>query len=80
MLVLFVRILLMLISCVRDPGGSGITGAVPLGALGAYIGFQVVGLFEWNFGDAEIALTMWLLIGLALAVQRMKSTADTARA
>ena len=86
MLALFVRILLMLITCVRDPGGGGLTGgggiagAVPLGALGAYVGFQVIGLFEWNFGDAEIALTMWLLIGLALAVQRMKITTVTARA
>jgi putative inorganic carbon (HCO3(-)) transporter len=80
MLVLFVRILLMLMSFVRDSGGGGPGAAVQLGALGAFVGFQVIGLFEWNFGDAEIALTMWMLIGLALAVQRMKGTPAAVRA
>jgi O-antigen ligase len=75
-LALFVRILWMLVSLVRDPGG-GTGAAVQLGALGSFIGFQVIGLFEWNFGDAEVALTMWMLIGLALAVRRMRAPAGS---
>ena len=43
-----------------------------LGCLAAFVGFQVNGLFEWNFGDAEIAMLLWLTVGLALAVDRMK--------
>lgn len=73
-LALFVRIFLMLIAIVRRSGK-----AVPLGVLGAFVGFQVIGLFEWNFGDAEIALTMWMLIGLALATQWMRGS-DTPKA
>ena len=38
-----------------------------LGALGAWVGLMVAGLFEWNFGDAEVALLFWLIIGLGLA-------------
>jgi len=38
-----------------------------LGALGAWVGLMVAGLFEWNFGDAEVALLFWLIMGLGLA-------------
>jgi len=38
-----------------------------LGALGAWVGFMVAGLFEWNFGDAEVGLLLWFLVGMALA-------------
>ena len=38
-----------------------------LGAMGAWTGFNVAGLFEWNFGDAEVALLLWLIVGLGLA-------------
>ncbi len=41
--------------------------AVSLGALGAFAGFQVSGLFEWNFGDAEVAMLLWITVGLSLA-------------
>jgi O-antigen ligase len=40
------------------------------GCLGATAGFIVNGLFEWNFGDAEV-LTLWLiLIGSCAALRR----------
>lgn len=38
-----------------------------LGAIGAWVGLNVAGLFEWNFGDAEISLLVWLIVGLGLA-------------
>jgi putative inorganic carbon (HCO3(-)) transporter len=79
MMILFVRILVMLLSFVRDSAGGGPGAAVQLGALGAYVGFQVIGLFEWNFGDAEIALTLWMLLGVALAAQRMKGAPVSTR-
>lgn len=43
-----------------------------LGCVTVNVGFHVNGLFEWNFGDAEIAMLLWLTVGLALAVQRMR--------
>ncbi|MBM4116224.1 O-antigen ligase family protein [bacterium] len=45
------------------PGAAGWT----LAALACWLGFMLGGLFEWNFGDAEIALLTWALCGLALA-------------
>lgn len=38
-----------------------------LAGIGAWIGFFVVGLFEWNFGDAEVVLLLWLIVGMGLA-------------
>jgi len=38
-----------------------------LAGLAAWTGFMVGGLFEWSFGDAEIALLLWSLTGLGLA-------------
>lgn len=45
------------------PGAAGWT----LAALACWLGFMLGGLFEWNFGDAEIALLTWTLCGLGLA-------------
>lgn len=42
-------------------------GSVALGALAVLAGFHVNGLFEWNFGDAEIIILVWTITGFALA-------------
>ncbi len=34
---------------------------------GVWVAFQVFGLFDWAFGDAEVANQLFLWIGLALA-------------
>ncbi|MEP7028222.1 MAG: O-antigen ligase family protein [Candidatus Eisenbacteria bacterium] len=41
----------------------------PLAAAGlaAWISFQVYGLFDWSFGDAEVANQLFVWVGLALA-------------
>ena len=38
-----------------------------LGAIGAWVALMVAGTFEWNFGDAEVALLFWLIVGMGLA-------------
>jgi len=38
-----------------------------LGTLGAYVGFLISGLAEWNFGDQEIITMVWFTIGLNIA-------------
>ncbi len=42
------------------------------GSVGALAGFLVNGLFEWNFGDAEVVTMLYLVVGanLALAIRR----------
>jgi putative inorganic carbon (HCO3(-)) transporter len=39
------------------------------GIWAAFWGFQVMGLFEWNFGDVEVTIALAFLIGAALAVR-----------
>ncbi len=45
--------------------------AVLGGVLCAFVGFQVAGLFEFNFGDSEVALVLWILIGSAIVAWRL---------
>ncbi len=49
----------------REKGTA--TGAVALGALAAFAGFLVNGMAEYNFGDHEIVLLLWMTFGLVNA-------------
>lgn len=46
-------------------------GSVTIGALAVFVGFQVNGLFEWNFGDAEIYFLFLMITGVVLSIQRL---------
>lgn len=39
-----------------------------VGSIGAFAGFIVNGLFEWNFGDAEVVMLLYLVVGTNLAI------------
>ncbi|MBD3179059.1 MAG: hypothetical protein GF417_05390 [Candidatus Latescibacteria bacterium] len=39
------------------------------GSLGAFTGFLVNGLFEWNFGDAEVITVLYIIIGSNLLLR-----------
>ncbi len=41
------------------------------GSLGALAGFVVNGLFEWNFGDAEVLTLLYIVLGANLALARL---------
>jgi O-antigen ligase len=43
---------------------------IALGALGALIGFCASGIVHYNLGDSEVAMVFYLLMGMALAVER----------
>jgi O-antigen ligase len=68
---LFVKILLAEIDASRATRGSWLYGNAAAGSLAAYAGFHVNGLFEWNFGDHEIAVLLWFTVGLAFAAVRL---------
>ena len=42
-----------------------------IGGLGAVAGFHVAGMFENNFGDAEVATMMWLIMGLIFLMKKI---------
>jgi O-antigen ligase len=41
--------------------------AIILGALGGLVGFSVSALVHFNFGDGEVVIVFWLILGLAMA-------------
>lgn len=45
---------------------------VGLGSLAAFTGFFINGMAEYNFGDHEILVLLWMTVGLAVAAGRMK--------
>jgi len=46
--------------------------AIALAGFALFLGFNVNGLFEWNFGDQEVVTILWFLVGLAVAGWRME--------
>ena len=42
-----------------------------VGSIGALAGFIVNGLFEWNFGDAEVVTLLYIVLGANLALPRL---------
>ena len=49
-------------------------GSVALGALAVFVGFHVMGLTEWSFGDQEVVILLWVTVGMSLAVGRMDAS------
>jgi O-antigen ligase len=71
-LILFGKILVTEIRIfISVPQEEWLLKGTALGALGAFAGFHVAGLFEWNFGDAEIVMLFWMTVGLSLTVGRI---------
>ncbi|MBR9975632.1 MAG: O-antigen ligase family protein [Bacteroidetes bacterium] len=44
-------------------------GTLVLGAIAAFVGFLVNGMAEYNFGDHEIVLLLWTVVGIALTAE-----------
>lgn len=44
---------------------------IALGTVGALIAFNVSSLVHWNFGDGEVAMVLWFLSGILVAVRRV---------
>src|SRR3989304_3153376 len=44
---------------------------IVLGGLGAIAGFHLAGMFENNFGDAEVATMMWFIMGLVFLMKKI---------
>jgi O-antigen ligase len=51
-----------------------------LGVWGAFVGFQLMGLFEWNFGDVEVAIALYFLLGAGWAASWVGAQAPLAGA
>jgi O-antigen ligase len=47
-----------------------------LGALGGLVGFVSAGLVHYNFGDSEVVMVFYFIMGLALAAERLRTPAE----
>lgn len=51
--------------------GDWVVRGLVLGALGGLIGFLCAGLVHYNFGDSEVVMVFYLIMGLSLAAERL---------
>ena len=73
---LFVKIFLEELRSVRETSADWFLGRISLGAFASYLAFHVNGLFEWNFGDHEIAVLLWFTVGLAIVSRGLRTTRE----
>jgi O-antigen ligase len=50
--------------------------SVLVGSLAAIAAFLVSGLFEYNFGDSEVVMLMYFMIGIAFAAERINKNSE----
>ncbi len=55
----------------RIPPENWIERGLIIGALGGLIGFMCSGLVHYNWGDSEVVMVFYLIMGLSLVVERM---------
>jgi hypothetical protein len=84
LLALYVRMLFMLISRTKPESkdvdasvsvglGPWIDYGLTLGALGGLVGFFVSGLVHYNWGDSEVIMIFYFIMGMMLALNRLTS-------
>lgn len=60
--------LLMLFRGIRDPQIPTIDRGILLGAFGGAIGFLLSGIVHYNWGDSEVVMVFYLIMGISLAI------------
>ncbi len=62
------------------PGGDWWARGLTLGILGATLGFLASGLLHYNFGDSEVVMLFWLLMGVTLWLERFAGSEEAEHA
>jgi O-antigen ligase len=65
-----------IIAVVRG-GMSAPRTSIRVGIACAFISWQAAGLVEYNFGDSEVMIVAWILLGVLLSDLRRNSTGET---
>jgi O-antigen ligase len=61
----------------RIPPEDWIERGLVLGAFGGLIGFMCSGLVHYNWGDSEVVMVFYLIMGLSLVVEKLTREAGT---
>jgi O-antigen ligase len=54
----------------RVPSEDWMERGIVLGALGGLVGFMLSGVVHYNWGDSEVVMIVYLIMGLSLVVER----------
>lgn len=65
--VMFVKIFVVQWKIYRRSREDWFVSSVAMGSMALFVGFQTNGLFEWSFGDQEVATLFWAMVGMTLA-------------
>jgi O-antigen ligase len=74
LMVLFVKMFSTEWKIFRRVRNDWFTGSFALGSLAALIGFFVMGLTEWSFGDQEVVTLIWTTLGIVLSMGTTKTS------
>jgi O-antigen ligase len=47
-----------------------------LGAFCAFLSYLLASMFDWSFGDEEITMALWLIVGLGFAAERLTKLSE----
>ncbi|MGZ8847316.1 MAG: O-antigen ligase family protein, partial [Pyrinomonadaceae bacterium] len=64
----------------RTPLESWLERGIVLGALGGLLGFMTSGVVHYNWGDSEVVMIFYLIMGLSLVVRKLSPSSSTAEA
>lgn len=70
-ILLLIKIFFIHIETIRISQNKNFYNVLAKGLFAAFIGICTSGLFEYNFGDHEIATMLWFTVGLSLTIQKL---------
>lgn len=70
---LFIRMLIDMFIFYKDLSAYPVIRDFLLSGLGIFVAFHISGMFEWNFGDAEIMTIFWFVIGIVYSANKIFS-------
>jgi O-antigen ligase len=71
---MFVKILVTEWKVYKKLKDDWLGGSFALGAVAVFVGFLIMGLTEWSFGDQEVVLLLWSTLGITLGLERVRQS------
>lgn len=70
-IVLIIRIFFIHLETIRISQQKNFYNIFAKGLLASFVGICTSGLFEYNFGDHEIATMLWFTVGMSVTIQKL---------
>lgn len=70
-IVLIIRIFFIHLETIKISQQKNFYNIFAKGLLASFVGICTSGLFEYNFGDHEIATMLWFTVGMSLTIQKL---------